>query len=163
MLGVAVVVGLSRLDLTPLTLLAMGCSLLAALCYGIGGVYTKLRFPSTPALTLTIGQQLGAGLVLLPIAAAHHPMQAPSPSATLAAICLALLSTSVAYLLYFHLIGAVGPTKTHTYSFLVPIFGILWGALFLHESVPAGVLTGLALILVSLALITDTGWASLRA
>jgi drug/metabolite transporter (DMT)-like permease len=152
--GAVVVVGWSAVHLTPLVVLSAGCSLLAALCYSIGGVYANRRFRAVPLLSLTIGQQLGAGVALLPLALLDHPTHAPSLRATTSLLALALLCTAVAYLLYFHLITHVGPTRTHTYAFLVPPFGVLWGALFLGERVPGGMIVGLVLILAGMALVT---------
>ena len=69
-------------------------------------------------------------------------------------LALALLSTSIAYLLYFRLIANVGPTKTLSVTFLVPVFGVLWSALFLRETVAPGTLLGLAIIMASIVLST---------
>jgi drug/metabolite transporter (DMT)-like permease len=156
--GVAVVVGWSPLRLSPVVLLSVGASLLAACCYAVGGVYARARFQGMPPLALAIGQQLGAGAVLLPLAVARPPVHTPSLSVALAVVALALLSTSIAYLLYFFLMARVGPTSTHTYSFLVPLFGILWSVLFLGEQAPVGMLAGLALILASIMFVTGTRW-----
>jgi drug/metabolite transporter (DMT)-like permease len=151
--GAAVVVGWSAVHLTLLVVLSAGCSLLAALCYGIGGVYANKYFREVPPLSLTIGQQLGAGAALVPVALLDHPTHAPSLRAMVSLLALALLCTAVAYLLYFYLITHVGPTRTHTYAFLVPPFGVLWGALFLGERVPGGMVVGLAFILAGMALV----------
>jgi drug/metabolite transporter (DMT)-like permease len=156
--GVAAVVGWSPTHLSLLTVASAACSLLAALCYGIGGVYARTRFREVGPLTLAAGQQLAAGLLLLPVALADPPAHSPSLRATASVLALALLCTSVAYLLYFSLIGRVGPTSTHTYAFLVPLFGVLWGAIFLGERVPPGVILGLALILTGMALVTGLRW-----
>src|SRR5579883_1329186 len=69
-IGVVVLVGWSPFPLTPLVLLSVGASLLAACFYGIGGVYSKVAFQKEPPLALAMGQQLGAGVVLLPFAVA---------------------------------------------------------------------------------------------
>ena len=70
-----------------------------------------------------------------------------------AVAALALGSTALAYLLFFHLVAAVGPTRTTTVTYLIPAFGTLWGTLFLGEPVTAGMLAGLALIAASVALV----------
>ncbi|EQD37291.1 membrane protein containing DUF6, transmembrane, partial [mine drainage metagenome] len=62
---------------------------------------------------------------------------------------------SLGYLLYFHLMRSVGPVKTLSVTFLVPVFGVLWGRIFLHEPLSAGVLSGLSLILLSVALVAN--------
>jgi drug/metabolite transporter (DMT)-like permease len=55
--------------------------------------------------------------------------------------------------LYFHLVARVGPLRANTVTYLVPIFGMAWGALFLDEQVTGGMLAGLALILASVLLV----------
>jgi drug/metabolite transporter (DMT)-like permease len=157
-IGVVVLVGWSSLPLTPLVLLSVGASLLAACSYGVGGVYTKIAFQKEPPLALAIGQQLAAGVILLPFALTSIPAQLPSLQVTLATLALALLSTSVAYLIYFHLMATVGPTSTLSVTFLVPVFGLLWGALFLKEQLTIGWLVGLGIILFSMWCVTNVGY-----
>ncbi len=74
----------------------------------------------------------------------------------LCVLALALLSTAVAYLLYFRLITSVGPTKTLTVTFLVPVFGVLFGVLLLDEPVGVGTFVGMGIIISSVALVTGT-------
>jgi len=152
--GVAVLVGWSPLPPSDAVLLSVGASLLAALFYGLGGVYAKAAFGGVPPLALAIGQQLGAGACLSPFAALTLPAMRPSPGILVAVVVLALLCTALGYLLYFHLIGRVGPTKTLSVTFLIPVFGLLWSALFLREPVGIGTFAGLALILASVTLVT---------
>jgi drug/metabolite transporter (DMT)-like permease len=157
--GVVVLVGWSPLPPTPLVLLSVGASLLAACLYGVGGVYTKITFQKESPLALAIGQQSTAGLVLLPFALASAPLQLPSLQVMLAILALALLSTSVGCLLYFHLLATVGPTSTLSVTFLVPVFGLLWGAVFLQERLTIGWLVGLGIILFSMWCVTNLGYA----
>jgi drug/metabolite transporter (DMT)-like permease len=154
LLGVAVLVGWSPLPFTSTVGWAVGASLTAALFYGIAGVYTKAKFAGMPPLALTVGQQLGAAVLLLPFAVATRPTTVPSPTVIGAVLALALVSTAVGYLLYFYLIAHIGPTKTLTVTFLIPVFGLLAGVLFLGESVSGGMLVGLAIIFVSVLLVT---------
>lgn len=153
--GVAVLVGFPPLPLTGAALLAVGAMLAASLSYAVGGVYAKRTFEGVPSLTMAIGQQSGAAAVLLPLAAATAPESAPSTAAVLSVLGLALLSTAVAYLLYFYLIRSVGPTKTLTVAFLIPAFGLLFGVVFLDEPVGPGTFAGLVLILASVALANE--------
>jgi len=152
--GVAVVVGWTPVALSPVVVLSVGASLVAALSYGLGGVYAKRAFPGVPPLGMAIGQQAAAGLLLVPPAAATLPGEAPSLAVVLSLLSLSLLSTALAYLLYFRLITSVGPTSTLTVTFLVPVFGLLFGALFLEEPVGVGTFVGLGVILSSVALVT---------
>src|SRR5918997_6578537 len=81
---------------------------------------------------------------------------------TLSALALALLCTALAYLLYFYLISRVGPTKTLTVTFLSPVFGALFGVLFLDEPVGVGTCVDLVIILSSVALVTGVGPSGLQ-
>jgi hypothetical protein len=127
----------------------------AALCYGFGAVYTKQRMSSAAAPTLAVGQQLAAGALLLLPALTQAPRTAPPAQAVWALVGLALLSTTLAFLLFFHLIARIGPTRTNSVTFLIPVFGITWGALVLGEPITGGMLGGFALILLALVLVND--------
>jgi drug/metabolite transporter (DMT)-like permease len=155
LVGVTVLVGWDPIPLSGIVLLAVGAMLAASLSYAIGGVYVKRTFAGVPPLAMAIGQQAGAAFVLLPLAAVSLPEEAPPLSAVLSALALTLLSTTVAYLLYFRLIENVGPTKTLTVTFLIPVFGLLFGVVLLGEPVGVGTLVGFAIILYSVALVTE--------
>jgi drug/metabolite transporter (DMT)-like permease len=66
-------------------------------------------------------------------------------------LLLALLGSAVAYMLYFRLIADVGPTRAMTVTFLMPAFGMLWGWLFLDETITLPMLAGTALIVAGTA------------
>ncbi len=151
--GVAVLVGWDPLVLTGAVLLSIGAMLLASLSYAVGATYAKLAFADLPPLTMAVGQQAGAAVLLLAPAAASFPGADLSFAAGLSVLGLALLSTAVAYLLYFRLIENVGPTSTVTVTFLVPVFGLLFGVLLLDEPFGLGTLAGLGLVLLSVALV----------
>lgn len=67
--------------------------------------------------------------------------------AWLAVLGLAIVSTTVAFIFYYRLIADVGPVKAITVTLLVPIFGMVWGVIFLGEPVTAGRIAGCAIIL----------------
>ncbi|MGZ4163803.1 MAG: DMT family transporter [Tumebacillaceae bacterium] len=151
--GVAVVVGWNPIPLTTHVLLGALCSVGAALFYGFGTVYTTRTFKGASPLAMSIGQQLGAGAVLLPFAAFNLPHTLPSGSVIACVLSLAVFSTSLGYLLYFRLVNSVGATRTVTVTFLVPFFGIIWGSLFLTEPVGIGTVLGLLIILTSIVFV----------
>ncbi|MCL6602023.1 MAG: DMT family transporter [Paenibacillus sp.] len=151
--GVAVLVGWSPIPMEGVILYSVFLSLGAALSYGFGGLYASHAGKGVEPLTLAIGQQLGASIVLLPLAIIYAPHHLPPASAVYSVIGLSLLCTSVAYLMYFRLIRNIGAVKTVTVTFLVPIFGILWGVLFLKESLYWNTVVGLAIILLSVTLV----------
>ncbi|MCL4496327.1 MAG: DMT family transporter [Firmicutes bacterium] len=156
-IGVAVLVGWNSQPVNERVILAVFFSLTAALFYGIGGVYTRVGFPGEKPLDLAIGQQLAAGVILIPLALFFVPHQMPGSAVIWSVIGLALLSTSLAYPLYFRLIRSVGPVKTLEVTFLVPVFGVFWGWLILREAVSAGTFFGLVVILLSVAFVTGAG------
>src|SRR3712207_1232303 len=152
--GVAVLVGWDPIELSGVILLSVGAMLAASLSYALGAVYIKRTFKGIPPLSMSLGQLTGGAIILLPLAAASLPGERPSAGVTLCVLGLALLSTAVAYLLYFRLIENVGPTSTVTVTLLVPLFGLLFGVLLLDEPFGWGTLAGLAIILSSVTLVT---------
>jgi drug/metabolite transporter (DMT)-like permease len=152
--GVSVLVGWDPLPLNGAVLFAVAAMLLASLSYALGATYAKRSFSAIPPLGMAIGQLGGATALFLPLAVVSLPERAPSVVVTLSMLGLALLSTAVAYLIYFRLIENVGPTSTLTVTLLVPVFGLLFGVLLLDEPFGIGTLAGLGIILTSVVLIT---------
>ena len=152
--GVTVLVGWDPLPLNGAVLLAVAAMLLASLSYALGATYAKRSFSGIPPVGMAIGQLTAATALLLPLSVAGVPEQTPSLAVVLCVLALALLSTAVAYLIYFRLIENVGPTSTVTVTLLVPVFGLLFGVLLLDEPFGSGTLAGLGIILSSVVLIT---------
>lgn len=126
----------------------------ATLCYGIAANYTKRRLSGVAPMAIAAGSQLGAALVLALPALWWWPAVTPSAGAWVAVAALAFACTGVAYLLYFRLIANTGPANAIAVTYLVPLFGALWGGLFLGERVTPTMLGGGAVILVGTALAT---------
>jgi drug/metabolite transporter (DMT)-like permease len=152
--GVTVLVGWSPIAFTSATALGVLAMLLAAASYSAAGVYTKRRLAGAPASTLALGQQLAAGVWLVAPALVRLPQAHPTPAALWALAGLAVLSTALAYPLYFYLIAHVGPTKASSVTYVVPVFGMAWGALFLGEPITGGMVAGFLCIAGSMALVT---------
>lgn len=109
--GVALLAGLGPVPLSAATLLAVAGSLLAAFFYGIAAVYIKLRAEGDSPRVLTLYSLLGASLVLAPLVPfSLPPGRPPSSVVVISVLLLSLVSTAFAYLIYFRLIAAVGPT-----------------------------------------------------
>ena len=124
----------------------------ATLCYGIAANATKRFLAGASPLAVATGSQLSATVLLTLPAAALWPSTAPSGTAWAAAFALAALCTAVAYILYFRLMSRVGPTNAVSVTFLIPLFAILWGALFLSEAITAQMVIGGGIVLVGIAL-----------
>jgi drug/metabolite transporter (DMT)-like permease len=152
-LGVAGVALIARPTGESTTLLAAAAALLAAACYGFIGVYLRRWAPQAPAKGLAVGTQLGAGLMVLPLAAFFPPGEAPSMLVAASVLALGLVCGAVAYVLYFRLIADLGATGALTVTYLIPLFGMLWGALFLDEPVTAAMAGGAALVILGTVLV----------
>lgn len=153
--GVGMLVGWSPVPLTTSTMLAILAMLVASACYGFSGLFVKRYLGGVSTQTLALGQQMGAAAWLLVPGIWLLP-RAPVPNAALWALAgLSVLCTSLAYMLYFRLLATVGPVRTTTVTYLVPIFGMTWGALFLGETLTLGMILGLLTILASVLLVND--------
>lgn len=150
--GVLVLVGLRGTVLTPEMLLAMVTGLGAALMYAIAAPLIRQHLQNVPSIVIATGSQLSAAVFLLPLLPLTLPESPPSQRAVLAVLALALLSTSLAYILYFRLIQTVGSTRALTVTYLIPLFAIVWGALILKEAITLSMVVGGALILLGTAI-----------
>lgn len=134
--------------------LAIAACLVATLLYGFSANFTRRHLQGVPSMALAAGSQLSASLLLVPLMLTHWPAHAPTASAWSAAILLAVLCTGLAYVLYFRLIARVGPANAMTVTFLIPAFAVLWGALFLGESISPTMVGACGIILAGTALVT---------
>jgi len=80
----------------------------------------------------------------------------PTPGVTASILALGLVCGAIAYLLYFRLIADIGATGALTVTYLIPVFGVLWGALFLGETVSALMLVGAALVILGTVFVLRT-------
>lgn len=133
---------------------ALLACLLATLMYGVAASTTKRFLTGVPPLALAAGSQLSAALVLALPALWWWPARMPSATAWAAVVSLALLCTGIAYVLFFRLIGKIGPANTIAVTFLIPVFAVLWGMLFLGEAVTLPMLAGCAVIVLGTGLAT---------
>jgi len=133
---------------------AVAAALGACCAYGLTGVLIKRFSTGASPRGMAVGNQLAAALVLVPLLPFLPPLAAPSALVIANLLALALLASGVAFLLYFRLIADVGATRALTVTYLIPLFGVLWGALFLDESLPPAALAGGALILLGTLFVT---------
>ena len=153
--GVGTIVGLEGLQLAPDAFLGVIAATIAASCYGIALTYIRRRMGPQPPIQLATGQLIAAAVMLLPFAAVTAGEASFTTEAVLALLGIAVLSTAIAWPILFGLNRDVGPMATSTVTFLNPVFGALWGALFLAETISPTFLVGSLLVFVSLALILD--------
>jgi drug/metabolite transporter (DMT)-like permease len=128
--------------------------LVATLCYGIAGNFARRHLGGVHPLLVATGSQLGATLVLLAPGAAGWPQEPPSAAAWACALALGSACTGLAYVLFFRLIANVGASTALSVTYLIPLFGIAWGWLFLDERVDLPMLVGGAIVVLGTALAT---------
>jgi len=134
---------------------AMAACLGANVCYTFGAQYShrRLRSGVTP-LSVATGSQLAAALLLLPFTLWTWPAHTPGWMSWLAVLGLAAVCTSLAYVLFYGLMARVGASRSMVVMFLIPVFGVVWGLLFLHEPVTLAMAGGCVVILLGVALTT---------
>ncbi len=168
LVGVALLVGPDLLVGDRSGFIGQLACLGAALSYAFAGVYGR-RFQAmgVAPMQAAAGQVTASAMLILPIMLmVDHPWTLPAaPSATVwAALAgLALLSTALAYVLYFRILAAAGATNLLLVTFLIPVTAILLGAAFLGEHLAPRQFTGMALIGVGLAVLDGRIAARLRA
>ena len=166
--GVAIMIGPAAAAGSVSSVLAPLAVLCAALSYSIASIYGR-RFHAmgmAPMIPAT-GQVTASTLMLLPIALlVDHPWSLAMPgAATWGAIFgIALLSSALAYLLFFRILATAGATNLSLVTFLIPVSAILLGTLVLGERLEAKHFAGMALIALGLAAIDGRplGWLKRR-
>lgn len=150
-LGVVVLIGVpSEFGATPL--LPVMAGLLACLFYVLAANLAKRRLGGVPGIVFVSGSQLGAFVILLPLMPWFVPNAIPDLVVISSVLALALLSTALAFLIYFRLIHQVGPIRTLMVTYLIPVFAIGWGGWLLNESLTLGMALGGLLTLLGVAL-----------
>lgn len=155
LIGVAIVVGFDTASLAGTGLLAQLALIGAAASYALGGVYARRNVhglrPMVPALF-----QVTFALVMVSIPALllEGPIRlAISPDALVSVVWLGLLGSGAAYLVFFRLLAHWGATRTSLVAYLLPIWGILLGALVLREPIDARLVVGTVLVIGGIALV----------
>ncbi|MFZ6741938.1 DMT family transporter [Undibacterium sp. JH2W] len=143
-LGVAFLVRLGPVEFNSKLVLAVLACVGATLCYAIVGIYTKKKLVGITPMQMATGSQVGAAFVLLPFLPLAPVQGEITANIAMIGIALALLCSAVAYLIYFRLMADLGPTKALTVTFLIPLFALLWGYLFLHEHISLNTIIGCA-------------------
>ncbi len=141
------------------TLLAISACLLSPACFAVSGVIIKhytcryrTEAPLNP-MAMATGAMLAASLLLLPTLPFAIPEHMPSTKAIAAVIALALLPSAFAQILFIPLISRIGPTRAMSVSFLIPLFSMLWGVLFLQETIGLSYIMGGFIVLLATGLV----------
>jgi len=164
LLGVGILTGAGPVAFDLQLLMGALACLLATTCYGFAGFLTRRWLDHQGGLDSrlsALGSMFGATLFLLPLFGYSVVSQPPASwggwSVWLSLLGLGLVCTALAYILYFRLLSSIGPVKSMTVTFLIPPFGVLWGALLLDEPLGMAHLYGGVLIAAALWLVLKPG------
>ncbi len=133
---------------------AIAACIAATVCYGLVSCYTKRYLSEVHSSVIATGTQIGATLALAIPAALTWPQTNPSTQSWAAIVFLGIICTAVAYILYFRLMTSVGPAKALSVTFLIPVFGMFYGAVFLAEAVTNWMIICAVVIVAGTALAT---------
>jgi drug/metabolite transporter (DMT)-like permease len=153
-IGVALVARPADDEVSPMFMWAVAACLSASFAYGAAGVLVKKLGAGVPSRGIAVGAQLVAAVVLLPLLPFMPPVAAPSAVVLANLLGLGILASGIALLLYFRLMADIGATRALTVTFLVPVFGLLWGMLLLGESLTGAGIAGAVLVLAGTLLVT---------
>jgi drug/metabolite transporter (DMT)-like permease len=151
--GVAVLVGFDHAATAPGAGVAVAAALVAAVSYSLATAYAQFAKKIDPFANAH-GNMWATTLLVAPALLFFPAPGVATTGIMAAALTLGVLCSGVAYILYFRLIQDVGPTSALTVAFLTPLFGILWGTLFLGEVVGWHTVAGSAVVVLGTALVT---------
>ena len=154
--GIALIVNLGPVEVSAATVLGALAAMAGAFFFGWAGVVIRQSSGRVPSMALAGGSVVLAALLLSPAWTKAPPLELWTAPATIALVSLGLVVSGLAYLPFFTLVRDIGPTRTLTVGLAVPVLGILWGWLFLGETVTLSMLAGTALVLAALVLVMKT-------
>ena len=152
MIGVAVLVGL---NVSFKDLGAVAEVSLVAIAYAAGPIIIARRLPSLPAVGVVAASLALTALFYAPLAVPQLPRALPSGQVLLAVLILAVVCTALAFVLFFALIGEVGPVRATIITYFNPAVALLLGVAVLHEPFTLGAVVGFSLILAGSVLATS--------
>lgn len=153
-LGVALLVRLGPVAVTPAVVWAALACIAAAASYGFGAVYMKRATTRHDPLTASATVHVAASVILLLPAAVAMPEVQFSTRAAIAVAVLGVVTSGFMYWVSLRLMREIPASAATSAAFMIPLFGVTWGALFLGEPVTASMLPGGVLILAAMALVT---------
>ncbi len=129
--------------------------LIGAACYSFSTVFIQKYSEKTDKMVLIGWSIIFSCFIMIPLTLINLPHQIPSTKALLSAIWLGSISTGLAFFGYVYLIDKIGAVKTSTVAYFLPVFGIIWGAVFLNEVITGGIILGCATILIGVFFATS--------
>ena len=159
LIGVVIVVS-DKVVVGPAALPTLAL-ILAAFCYGLAAVLAKKKLSGVNPVAIAAGSMMAAAAVLLPASFLLWPAVTPSQFAWSMAAVLGIVCTAAAFVLYFRLIAAIGPSRAITVTFLIPVFAVFFGAVFINEQITGAMIGGGLTVVLGTAM--STGLIDIRA
>jgi drug/metabolite transporter (DMT)-like permease len=152
--GVGALVGLDVGQVSAVPVLEIMC---VAVCYALGPIILTRSLSDVPALGVVTASLVLSALIYAPLAATHWPSAMPSAHVVESVLGLGAVCTALAFLVFFALIGEVGPVRATVITYVNPAVAAVLGVAVLSENLTGGMLAGFALILVGSVLATGRG------
>jgi drug/metabolite transporter (DMT)-like permease len=152
--GVALLVGLGPVAIDRTVILATLACVAAAACFGFGAILMKRATMEHQPLPASAAVHLAGALVLLPAVPVTVPTAQVGADALLALIVLGTVTSGLMYWVSMRLMHEIPASAATCSAFLIPMFGVSWGAIFLGEPLRLGLLPGFGLVLLASALVT---------
>ena len=137
------------------TLISSISCLFAAAFYSLSTVFIQKNSAKTNKLVLIGWSIVFSAVLMMPISYIYLPESIPSFEANIAAVWLGAISTGLGFLGYVRLIDKIGAVKTSIVAYFLPVFGILWGYIFLDEKISTSVVFGCLVVLIGIFLSTS--------
>ncbi|MFI5445230.1 DMT family transporter [Polaromonas sp. UC242_47] len=152
--GVALLVRLGPVAVTtPVLISALAC-VAAAACYACGAILMKRASHTHQPLPASAAVHVAAALLLLVPTGLSVPAMQPSTAALLSVAVLGLVTSGFMYWISMRLMREIQASAATSAAFMIPLFGIAWGGLFLGEPVTWGMAPGCVLVLAATVMIT---------
>jgi drug/metabolite transporter (DMT)-like permease len=154
LVGVGLIVRLGPVRPDATTLMAALACVLGAACFGFATPLMKRATTRMSPLAIAAGIHLAAMLLLAPSTLWGLPQATFTPVAVGSVVLMGVVTSGLAYWMYLRIVRHVTPVASMSPIFLIPVFGVTWGHLFLGEALSPGIFVGGALVLVASALVT---------
>jgi len=152
--GVALIVGLGPVEPSAKVYIAALACVLASACYGVSTPLMKRALSRMQPLQIAAGIHALSFLMLVPGAAWTWSTAQFTPMALLAVVIMGVVTSGMAYWMHIRILAHVSSVAAMSPTFMIPVFGVIWGHVFLGESLSTGIFLGGALVLLASALIT---------
>lgn len=153
-IGVGLIVRLGPVHPTHEVLMGAGAAILAAMCFGFSLPFMKRAMRRLQPLQIAAPVHAIGLLFLLPTGMSELPQSTFTPVAVVIVLVMGAFNSGLAFWLHLRILNRVTPVAAMSPVFLIPVFGVTWGYLFLDEKFNPGIYAGGALVLLAAALVT---------